>query len=87
MNKDFIGDWPEEVMAQKYKDQALPIEFHWITEKGEPAQLTSGMRLLATVGTYAQGSTSRLTIVGLIRDVPQAGHCPHWSSLCWLHPG
>lgn len=50
-----LKDLPDSVYAPDLKEQALDIECHWVNETGEPAQLTSGMRVLPTVSRFPQG--------------------------------
>jgi hypothetical protein len=46
MTHPFIGSLP---IPDELKAKALNIEFHWITEKGEPAKMTGNITMLATV--------------------------------------
>ncbi|KAJ4295071.1 hypothetical protein N0V90_007079 [Kalmusia sp. IMI 367209] len=45
LNKKFAAVLP---ISDELKAKALDIEFHWVTEKGEPAKLTAGISLNAT---------------------------------------
>ena len=44
--KKFINILP---VSDDVKANALDIEFHWVTEKGEPAKMSANMTLQATV--------------------------------------
>lgn len=46
MSKNFLHILP---VPDEIKARALDIEFHWVTENGRAAPLTSDMRLNATV--------------------------------------
>lgn len=46
LSKKFIQALP---LSDEVKAKALDMEFHWVTEKGEPASLTAGISLNATV--------------------------------------
>jgi hypothetical protein len=46
LSKKFISVLP---LPDELKAKALDINFHWVTEKGDPAKLTANMTLSATV--------------------------------------
>nr|POF21851.1 isonitrile hydratase [Quercus suber] len=43
-----LADLPDAFYAPDEKSQALDIVCHWVNERGAPAQLTAGMRILPT---------------------------------------
>lgn len=49
MTKRFVSAL---LVPDELKAKGLDMEFHWVTEKGTPAQLTSNMTLNATVSLY-----------------------------------
>lgn len=54
----FIKDVPDELFSAEQKKEAIDVEFHYVTEKGEPARMTAGMRLMATVSSFTQSNGS-----------------------------
>lgn len=52
LSKKFTAMMP---ITDELKAKAYDIEFHWITEKGTPAELTAGISLNATVRMYEHG--------------------------------
>lgn len=54
MSTDFLGILPDEFVTKEVKEQALKMQFHWITETGAPgsARLTSGITLVPTVSSH-----------------------------------
>lgn len=54
MTPDFMRNLP---LPEPIKAQAIDFAFHWITEAGEPAKLTSGATLQATVSMLVSCET------------------------------
>lgn len=42
------------MISEDLRKQALDFEFHWVTENGDPAKITSGATMQATVCRAAQ---------------------------------
>ncbi len=49
LTSEFVKDWPHELMSASLQAQSVDIKFHWVTETGKSARLTSGMSITATV--------------------------------------
>lgn len=61
LNKGFVAGLPTELVPNAVKEHALNIEFHWVTETGKTALLTSGININATV-RIPPGSNRRTKI-------------------------
>jgi hypothetical protein len=48
ISKKFVNAFP---LSDELKAKAVDINFHWVTENGNPAKLTANMTLEATVCT------------------------------------
>jgi len=46
----FVNNFPEGVLPEHLRAQALDVEFHWVNETGKPAALTAGAHVNITVG-------------------------------------
>lgn len=49
LSKQFLEAFPPGTFSDEQRAQALDVEFHWVTEKGNPAKLTGGVTVQATV--------------------------------------
>ncbi|KAH7040081.1 class I glutamine amidotransferase-like protein [Microdochium trichocladiopsis] len=48
LSKRFVMDIPEAFLPQCHKDEALDIEFHWVSASGGAMELTAGVKLQTT---------------------------------------
>jgi hypothetical protein len=56
--KEFTSELPDDLLAPELKAQAIDFEYHWVTETGvAPALLTSGIKMLPTVGSSEFSTT------------------------------
>jgi hypothetical protein len=59
LSKDFIHQFPSELVTDEMAKQALDVEFHWVTEHGQEGKLTAGATIKPTVRyDFAIHSTS-----------------------------
>jgi hypothetical protein len=49
LSKKFVHDFPEGILPDHLRAQALDVEFHWVNETGKPAALTCGLHINTTV--------------------------------------
>ena len=49
MTSKFNKDFPDDVFSAEAKKQSIDVEFHWVNETGNPAELSAGIKLLPTV--------------------------------------
>jgi len=42
ISKEFIDSFPPQMISDEWRKQALDVEFHWVNESGETANLTAG---------------------------------------------
>lgn len=62
LSKDFIEPFPDDGLPSGLKEQALDLEFFWVSEKGPQAnsKLTAGLRAAPTVSFYSPCTLRRL---------------------------
>lgn len=53
LSNGFLRELPSFAISDDLKAQGIDIVFHWITETGAPAELTSGLSVNATVSHQA----------------------------------
>lgn len=51
LSKEFLGNFPPQLVNKKLLDQALDFEFHWVNESGQEASLTAGTVVKPTVSS------------------------------------
>jgi hypothetical protein len=49
ISKAFLPNLPGFMMSDKMRDEALDVEFFWVNESGQHAELTGGMSVKPTV--------------------------------------
>jgi hypothetical protein len=49
LSKEFISNFPPELVTPEMAKQALDVEFHWVTEHGQDGKLTAGATIKPTV--------------------------------------
>lgn len=49
LSKEIVQNFPEDLLPARLRDQALDVEFHWVTEHGKEAKVTAGGTIKATV--------------------------------------
>jgi hypothetical protein len=49
LSKDFIHQFPSELVTDEMAKQALDVQFHWVTEHGQEGKLTAGAIIKPTV--------------------------------------
>jgi hypothetical protein len=57
LSKQFVHQFPAYLVTEDMRNQALDVEFHWVTEHGQEADLTTGARVKANVS----GPLNRVT--------------------------
>lgn len=79
----FIHNLP---LSDELKAKAPVVNFHWITETGRPALLTSNMKVEATVRMlltldHAIGPN---TYLAFLRNCSATRYCHHWCLSAWI---
>jgi len=49
LSKEFLHNFPEGLLTDKMRKEALDVEFYWVNETGEPARLSAGAIIKPTV--------------------------------------
>lgn len=49
LSKEFVSNMPDYLLTDDMRKQALEVEYHWVTENGEPGRVTAGGKINATV--------------------------------------
>nr|OQO32676.1 hypothetical protein B0A51_00054 [Rachicladosporium sp. CCFEE 5018] len=72
MSKEFTKNIPDFLLPSSIKEQAIDVDFHWVTEHGQEAKLTAGTIIKPTV------RPSLLTCAGVYTDAHQhtIDNCP-----------
>jgi len=66
-------------------EQALDVEFHWVTEHGQDGKLTAGATIKATVSVTVHDNFRVLTVTGRLQVMPSTGRCSYGSSRDGIH--
>jgi hypothetical protein len=86
ISKKFVDAYP---LSEELKAKALDINFHWVTETGAAAKLTSNITMEATVHPPVPGilwgAQLLINILGLFRNLPAARHRSDRCLLPWLY--
>lgn len=49
ISEEFVKNFPDALVTDKMKQEALNVEFHWVNESGQTARLTAGAPVQPTV--------------------------------------
>jgi hypothetical protein len=83
ISTNFVNSFPEGMLPDQLRGQALDMEFHWVNETGKLATLTAGGIIQPTVSAFSSTHETlkidSLTI-GQLCHMPNTGHCSHEST-------
>nr|OQO16804.1 hypothetical protein B0A51_15823 [Rachicladosporium sp. CCFEE 5018] len=54
MSKEFTKTIPDFLLSASIKEQAIDVEFNWVTEQGQEAKLTAGASIKPTVQPFGE---------------------------------
>lgn len=63
MSREMVEKMPKEMVPDDLRQQAIDIEFHWVTESGSPGKLTSGVEAHATVSVLPRCNTIPIPLI------------------------
>lgn len=49
LSKEFVHNFPPQMISERMSKEALDPEFYWVTEYGQDGQLTAGATIKPTV--------------------------------------
>jgi hypothetical protein len=83
----FVNAYP---LPEELKAKALDINFHWVTETGAAAKLTSNITMEATASssafrTFFLQRTVLMDLLGLFRNLPAIRHRTDRCLLSWIY--